>query len=165
MKLKLCIFILSILTLICWARILNTWHDYQTLKVIKSEPYIKNKVLGYQMTRAIIAVETGGKPMNGQSGERGIAQFIPSTFKAYQKIHLGTTTLPMTPENEIELLTIHNTYLLSKGYTLSQLAVAHNAGSPTATCRKGVNKYGVKFDCPSYVKKVLSEYSKLCKVR
>jgi hypothetical protein len=115
----------------------------------------KNKVLGVQITQAIIKVETGGKAKPGLSGEHGVAQFLPATWKNYQKKYLATTTLPMTPENEFMVLSVVNQHYLDKGYTPYQVALLHNQGH-FGKCKSGVNKHGVKYDSCSYAKKVVA---------
>jgi len=133
----------------------NVIKDINSYKQVKTIPYVKNKVKGIQITKAIIQLETGGKPVKGLSGEHGVAQFLPSTWRNYTKTYLATTTLPLTPENEFEVLTLKNIDLLNKGYTPYQIALVHNQGHP-GKCSKGVNKLGVPFNSCDYAKKVVS---------
>lgn len=114
----------------------------------------QNQIKGIKITDAILKLETGGKcKQKGASGELGCFQFMPSTWKSYIKIYKGTTTLPMTFENEYEVMTIHNTKMLEK-YTPYQVALIHNQGH-VGKCRSGINKYGVKYDSCAYANKVV----------
>ena len=132
--------------------------DIIKLQEIKEVPYVsKNQVLGIKMTMAIIKQESGGNcNAKGLSGEKGCAQWLSSTWKNYTKKYFATTTMPLTKENEIKVLTAHNVELLNEGYPLRLLPVAHNAGSPKAHCGRGTNRWGVKYDCPAYVQSVLA---------
>ena len=131
--------------------------DIEALQQVKELPYTpKNKVLGIQITQAIIQVETGGKSVKGKSGEFGVAQFLPSTWRSYTSKYMGTTTLPITPENEFEVLTLHNEYLLNKGYTIRDVILVHNQGSKGA-CRRGINKHNVRYDSCAYVQSVMNK--------
>lgn len=131
--------------------------DIIRLKEVRTIEYIpKNKVLGIQITNAILQKESGGNcNAKGASGERGCFQFMPTTYKAYIKKYLGTTTLPMTFENEYNLMVTVNTLYLEKGYTPYQVALLHNQGH-MGKCSKGINKYGVKFDSCSYAQSIAS---------
>lgn len=130
---------------------------YVDNQVPEFTPLVKSKVLGtsIQLTKAIIQVETGGKPMRGLSGEHGIAQFLPATWLNYQKKYLATTTLKMTPENEFKVLVAVNEHYLEKGYTPYQLALLHNQGH-FGKCKSGINKHGIKYDSCAYAKKVVA---------
>jgi hypothetical protein len=113
------------------------------------------------VTLAIMQVETGGKcNLEGGSGERGCMQFLDSTWRGYAKKYMGTTTLPMTKENEILLLTKVNKAHILNGRTIEQVALIHNSGQYKQH-RKGVNKFGVPYDTRTYTSKVLREYEKL----
>jgi len=79
---------------------------------------------------------------------------MPSTWEAYIRKYKGTTTLPMTFENEYNVMVLANTKLLEK-YTPYQVALIHNQGH-AGKCRKGVNKHGVKYDSCAYAQKVLA---------
>lgn len=152
---RIIIYTAVFLLVLLQSMILTEIHRINNIEVAIPEYQSKNKVLGIQITRAIIEVETGGKSVKGKSGESGVAQFLPSTWNAYVKKYMATTTLPLTPENEFEVLTRHNTYMLDKGYTPYQTILVHNQGS-TGKCRRGTNKYGVKYDSCAYAQKVLA---------
>lgn len=120
--------------------------------------------------------ENGGKPdlsnpKAGKTGEmKSIFQFTPDTWKGVASTYLKNPNAPLTPDNETYVMKQRVSDWVKKGYTLSQMASMHNAGvgEPDAYTGKfsdgspsvGINKkYGVKFDVPSYAKKVLA-YSK-----
>jgi hypothetical protein len=156
-------YLITILTILVALQILlinnelKKIHSLYEFKPVEFTPLEKNKnkILGIQITKAIIKVETGGRARPGLSGENGVAQFLPSTWLNYQKKYLATTTLPMTPENEFMVLSAVNTHYLEKGYTPYQLALLHNQGH-FGQCKSGVNKHGVRYDSCSYAKKVVA---------
>jgi len=108
---------------------------------------------------AMLKLETGGNcKAKGGSGERGCFQFLPSTWKQYIKQYKGTTTLPMTFENEFDVMVTVNTKLLEK-HTVYQVALIHNQGN-AGKCKKGINKHGVKYDSCAYAQKVVAMINK-----
>ncbi len=154
---RIIIYTAVFLLVLLQSMILTEIHKLNSIEIVIPEYQSKNKVLGIKMTMAIIKEESGGNcNAKGLSGEKGCAQWLSSTWKNYTKKYFATTTMPLTKENEIKVLTAHNEHLLNQGYPLRLLPVAHNAGSPTAHCGKGTNRWGVKYDCPAYVQKVLA---------
>lgn len=112
------------------------------------------------LAKAIRQHESGNRPVAGASGEGGRYQFMPDTWKSGAQKYLGDPNAPMTLENE-------NTVAYSKikewkdaGYTPPQIASMWNSGSPNWEGKVGVNKYGVKYDTPSYVRNVYANYQK-----
>lgn len=130
--------------------------DIEALQQVKEVPYTpKNKVLGIQIANAIKTVESGGNyKAKGKSGEYGAYQMMPSTYKSLSKDCLGEVVEP-TPENQRAIVECTIVKLLDEGKNKKEIVQWWNSGSFTR-CGKGVNSKGVKYDCPSYVQKVLS---------
>lgn len=127
------------------------------------------------IVKGIAYAENGGKPdlanlSKGSTGEeKSIFQFTLDTWKHDSSSFFGKE-VPLTPDNETYVMKQKVSKWIKEGYTASQIASMHNAGTgePNAYSGKfsngsssiGINKkYGVKFDVPSYAKKVLA-YSK-----
>lgn len=129
-----------------------------------------------QLDQSVVALakavreKEGNAAVAGQSGEYGNYQYTPDTWKAVSQEHLGRSV-------PLEQATIQDqneaTYRRFKawkdaGYNPGQIASMHNAGEgePDAYTGKfsngsssvGVNKYGVKYDVPSYAKDVAEKY-------
>lgn len=117
-----------------------------------------------RLMKALAYVENGGKPKltalkAGHSGEmKSIFQFTPETWKGYAKEITKQKDLPITPETEAAVVHAKITKWLDEGYNPQQIASMWNAGpgKPNAYLEnhKGVNKYGVAYDTPGYVKQV-----------
>lgn len=111
-----------------------------------------------KIAMAIKKVESGGNyDAKGGSGESGAYQFMPSTWKGWAKQYLGNANAPMTKENQDKVAIAKINDLLKKGYNEEQIALIWNGGE--AKVKKGVNKYGVKYDSGAYAKKVLAALS------
>ena len=129
--------------------------------------------LAMAVTKAIGYTENGGapdisNPSSGKTGEmKSIFQYEPETWKLDAEKILGNPNAPLTPDNETQVA--YQTVLgdLKNGDTVSQIASSWNAGPAEknaytgkfsdGSSSVGVNpKYGVKYDVPSYAKKVLS---------
>lgn len=114
--------------------------------------------------KALSYTENGGKPnvsnlKAGGSGElKSMLQFEPTTWKEYSKQVTGKDNLPVTPENESVVAYGKVSDWLKNGYTPEQIASVWNSGRPQAYQQgnKGINKSGVNFDTPNYVKKFSS---------
>lgn len=123
------------------------------------DPTIKNLV------SAIGRAETGGSsdPYNqkGGSGEFGKYQFMPDTWKSWSKQYIGDENAPMTVENQNKVAYSKVKELKDKGYNPAQIASIWNSGAPDWTGKVGVNRFGVKYDTPSYVKRVSSYYNEI----
>lgn len=128
------------------------------------------------IVKGIAYAENGGKPdlanpSAGKTGEaKSIFQFTPDTWKHDAGEFLGNANAPLNADNETFVMKQKVSKEVKAGRTVSQIASMHNAGAgePDAYTGKfsdgspsvGINKkYGVKFDVPSYAKKVLA-YSK-----
>ncbi len=116
------------------------------------------------LSKAIIQHESGGNPtIKGASKEYGLAQWIEPTWNAEAKKYLGYVpkwgSNEMTPEIQKAVLASKVAEKKNAGLNPAQIAAEHNSGSPVGWENKvGVNKYGVKYDVPSYVKKVTDLY-------
>lgn len=131
----------------------------------------EKKALTYAVTRALAYQENGGKLdvnniKSGKTGEtKSIFQFEPSTWKKDAQQFLGDPNAPITPDNEVKVVTNQVSNWIDKGYNVKQMASMWNAGigEPDAYTGKfsdgsssvGVNnKYGVTYDVPSYANNV-----------
>ena len=110
---------------------------------------------------AIRQVESGGVAKTGASGElRSLYQFMPSTWKTLAKKHLGSEDANLTRENENRVAYNEIVYYKKQGKTPAEIASIWNSGKPTWKGNVGINKQGVRFDTPAYVRKVYQEYQK-----
>ncbi len=118
------------------------------------------------MVRAIKQQESGGRSVKGASGEFGMYQFMPATWKAAAQQYLGDPNAPQTPENENYVMYHRVADMKAKGLNPGQIAAVHNAGSsvlkdPNAWFNRiGTNSKGVHYDTPGYVNKVYALYQK-----
>lgn len=152
---RIIIYTAVFLLVLLQSMILTEVHRINEIEIVIPEYQSKNKVLGIQITQAILKKETGGNcKAKGGSGEVGCFQFLPSTWKEYIKKYKGTTTLPMTFENEFDVMVTANTKFLEK-YTPYQVALIHNQGH-AGKCRKGINKHGVKYDSCAYAQSIVA---------
>jgi len=115
------------------------------------------------IVNAIKKTESSGNyGAKGLSGETGAYQFMPATFNAYAKeytIQTGEPISGQTPENQDKIALFKVQQWIDKGYDAKQIASMWNAGEgrPDAWKNwKGVNAFGVAYDTPAYVNKVLS---------
>lgn len=117
-------------------------------------------------SKAIIDHESGGNfTAKGKSDEYGAAQWIEPTWNAEAQKYLGYVpkwgTSEMTPEIQKAVIYSKIKEEKDKGLNPAQIAAQHNSGSPDGWENKiGVNKYGVKYDVPTYVKAVTDKYQK-----
>jgi hypothetical protein len=121
----------------------------------------------YNLAKAIKRAETGGSKdpyrQKGASGEFGAYQFMPSTYKALAKQHLGDENAEPTVENQNKITYSEVKRLKDSGYSPAQIASYWNSGK-TDTYKSGgvgTNKMGVKYDVPAYVNKVSQYYNEL----
>ena len=118
-----------------------------------------------QLAAAIKRAESGGNySSGGGSGESGAYQYRPDTWEQYTKEYttdvLGAPqSLTMTPENQDKVTEYKIQKWLDAGYTPQQIASMWNAGEgrPDAYAQnfRGVNDFGVKYDTPAYVERVM----------
>lgn len=108
-----------------------------------------------RIANAIKTVESGGNyQARGASTEGGAYQFMPSTWKQWSREILGNPSAPMTPENQDRVAIAKISDWLNKGYNEAEIALMWNGGEPKV--KRGVNRYGVKYDSGAYAKEVLS---------
>jgi len=114
------------------------------------------------LAKSIRKVESGGKyDVAGGSGEYGAYQYTPDTWKADAKKYLGDENADIKDPVNQDKVAYHS--ILEKkqaGYTPEQISSIWNSGKPDPTGNVGTNKYGVKYDTPSYVNNVIGEYQK-----
>lgn len=114
--------------------------------------------------KALAYTENNGKPdiknpKAGKTGEmKSIFQFTPDTWKLYAKQTSGDENLPMTAENEAQVVYHKIGDWMNQGYSDEQIASMWNAGEqrPDAYKQnfKGINKkYGIAYDTPAYAEK------------
>lgn len=121
------------------------------------DPKIKSLV------SSIKQAESGGSKdpysLKGASGEHGAYQFMPETWDKWSQQYLGKgMSHPMTVENQNKVAYNKVKDLKDQGYNPAQIASIWNSGHPDWEGRVGVNKFGVHYDTPSYVKKVSDSY-------
>jgi hypothetical protein len=97
----------------------------------------------------------------GRSGDYGAYQILRSNWNKWTKRYLKMKDVPMTPFYQDLLAHELMEYYISKGYSTKQIASLWNCGSPNYIGKIGVNKYGVKYDVPRYVKDFMKIFDKL----
>ena len=85
---------------------------------------------------------------------------MPSTWRGLALKHFATTSLPLTPENEMKVMNKEVTEMLEQGRTVYDIAMKHNSGH-FGKCSKGVNKFGVAYDSCSYTQSIISLVEKV----
>jgi len=85
---------------------------------------------------------------------------MPNTWKLFSKEVLGYEA-PLTKINGLYVSVNKVQDWLDRGKTKEQIFLAWNAGEQAKKCGKGTNKFGVKYDSCSYVKKGLIAYNNL----
>jgi hypothetical protein len=122
------------------------------------EPTSVNINLVKKLTDAIIQTESGGRQIKGGSGEFGLAQFLPETWKTIS-IEMTGSVLEQTPENERMVVEAKIKQLLEKGYSPHEVALIWNTslgGQEQPYVRKGINQHGVEYDSLAYANEVIS---------
>jgi len=113
------------------------------------------------LTRAMRTIESGGDyNAKGKSGEYGAYQYIPATWKERASKYLKDANAPQTPENQNFVQYNWVKEQKDLGLTPDQILAKHNSGGTQYQGKVGVNKYGVKYDVPAYVKRGTSEFEK-----
>lgn len=99
--------------------------------------------------------------IKGGSTEFGAYQFTSATWKRNCDLLFGKQLDITDPENQdlIARLKIEN--LLKRNLTIKEIASVWNCGKRTYEGKRGVNKYGVKYDVPKYVKNFMKIYSEI----
>ena len=125
------------------------------------------------LAKSIRQTESGGDfSAKGKSGEFGGYQYTPDTWKASAtKYGIKVPLEQATPEQQNAVTYNRIKAWKDKGHDVTEIASMWNAGEgePKAytgkfsngTSSKGVNKYGVEFDVPSYAKKISDSYLSL----
>lgn len=107
-------------------------------------------------------VETGGiehcDHIKGQSGEVSCLQYMPTTWTMFSEIVLGYEPNP-TKVNALYVTAAIFEKWMDEGLTPYQIALRYNGGEVKE--KKGVNKYGVKYDSGAYAQKVVATLAKL----
>lgn len=114
------------------------------------------------LAKAIRLTESGDKEdAKGASGEFGLYQFMPKTWASTtQKYNLDPNDKSRQNQNKAAYLQIKE--LKDQGYKPSQIAAFWNSGKTEGWENNvGVNEYGVKYDTPSYVRKVGEAYNQV----
>lgn len=112
------------------------------------------------LAKAIRQTESKGDfNAKGASGEWGAYQYTKPTWDADNKA-FGTNYEygKATPEQQNELAYKKIKSLKDQGHNVGQVASIWNSGKPEWEGKKGVNKYGVKYDVPAYVDSVARTY-------
>lgn len=102
-----------------------------------------------------------GKLLAGKSGEEGVYQFMPTTWKKLCKRFYGKT-LKKTKENQDLIAYRYIEYLLDEDYNLRQIASIWNSGKPNSTA-EGINPWGVPYSVPKYIENFLRVYNSYSK--
>lgn len=119
------------------------------------------------LAKAIRDTESKGDwNAKGASGEWGAYQFTPATWQAYsQEFGVNAPFGAATPDQQNEVAYKKIKQWKDQGYNPGQIASMWNAGvgRPNAYVEghKGVNKFGVEYDTPSYAEKVAQAYQRL----
>lgn len=119
------------------------------------------------LAQAISKTETAGQKnpytAKGGSGEYGAYQYTAPTWQADSQKYLGQSVKleDSTPEQQDRVAYNKIKDLGSQGHNPSQIASIWNSGKPDPTGNVGVNKQGIKYDTPQYVKSVESAYNQI----
>lgn len=104
-------------------------------------------------------IESRGRyDIKGNSREYGIVQFTWSTWKRLCLKFEGKILDWTIPGNQEKILFKQVEWLLSKDYNPAQIASIWNCGSKRWSGKCGINKYGIRYDVPKYVRKFLNKY-------
>jgi hypothetical protein len=115
------------------------------------------KITVKQVATAIKHVESRGNyKAKSKDAGYGAYQIMPATWKAWAKEYTNSDKpLPMTPENQDMIAEWKIQQWIDEGLTVEEIAAKWNSGSHKNWKKKiGVNKWGVKYNVPAYVKKV-----------
>ena len=112
------------------------------------------------LAKAIRQHESGGKfDAKGASKEYGAYQFTKPTWQNYAKQVLGDQNAQPTPSNQNAVAYGMIKTWKDQGLNPAQIAAKWNSGSEKGwENKRGVNKYGVRYDVPAYVSKVTGLY-------
>jgi len=102
-----------------------------------------------------------GRCTQGQSGEYGCYQYLPSTWRAYSMVIAGEVLL-QTEQNEHKITMGMISKWLNEGMSERGIFLMWNQGSATGwgpgtkDCYSGTNKWGVYYDSCAYAEKGLN---------
>ena len=114
-----------------------------------------------KLLATIRKVESDGRyHIRGGSGEYGAYQFQRATWRFYCYLYEGKVLDIRIPENQDKIARMKVSDMVQNGYTDMQVAATWNSGiSEGWEGRVGVNRWGVKFDTPGYVRKFMRAYN------
>lgn len=114
------------------------------------------------LVKGIRQVESGSNyQAQGKSGEYGAYQYTPSTWKQWAGKYLGDQNADITdPANQNKVAYARVLELKNQGLKPAEVVSMWNSGKRDPTGNVGVNKFGVAYDTPAYVAKVLGEAQK-----
>ena len=131
--------------------------EFLYVRFITVTTLIENKIKEQERIKLILKtlriLETNENyNLFGKSGEYGAYQFTPSTWKWYCHVFFKETLDIFIPENQDKVAEAKIKMLIKNGFTDEEIASFWNSGKKNWIDNKGVNKYGVKYDTPKYVK-------------
>ena len=100
----------------------------------------------------------GNCSKKGKSGEIGCLQHMPDTWKWHSQKVLGYVA-PITYTNEVYVTAHIVQEWIDQGKSDYQIGLLYNGGELKA--KKGVNKYGVRYDSGSYANKLVANIIKI----
>ena len=126
------------------------------MEVNKLEAKLQEQKRINSILKTIRIIETNENyHLIGKSGEYGAYQFTPSTWKGYCHMFFNKNLDIFIPENQDKVAEAKIKMLVEKGLTDEEIASFWNSGSKYWKGRKGVNKFGVEYNTPKYVKQFI----------
>lgn len=115
------------------------------------------------LMHAVRDVETpSGNAVAGASGELPSRfQYTSGTWKGVAQKYLGDANAPLNAANENKATYLRFKDWKDQGYKPYQIAAMHNAGEGRPDAYKdnvGTNSFGVHYDTPTYVQKVMGNF-------
>lgn len=150
-----------LLPLYSFAPAYNHVFDYKEafkkeIEIKEKQEYIKAiiKTFSYQETR-------GNHTLKGASGETGEFQIMPATWKGFCRIYTKKWVAPTQKAQKVMLCVVISDWV-SKGFTIEQIAAKWNSGDHENWHHKiGVNRFGVPYNVPAYVKKFVRAFQNI----
>lgn len=105
------------------------------------------------LMKTIAIKETGNRNILGGSGEFSRYQIMPTTWKYWCIKYFGVVLIN-NEENHNKVVKAV-LFDLTKKYNTEEIAAIWNCGSIHYKNRIGVNKYGISYNTPQYVKEFL----------
>ena len=110
--------------------------------------------------RTIKIIESGGNYyVRGHSGEYGAYQYQRDTWRRYS-LQLTGEVLPMTEANQDLVTMLKVKQLYDRGYSVEQIASVWNSGRVSWHGKRGINRWGQRYDVPRYVRNFVGIYNK-----